>query len=79
MRLKRNSKKNFTPPIDVIYNGVEFSENDVLPREILNNEECKVAIVGRICKNKGQLELVEALELLHKSKAFNYKFFIFCS
>lgn len=70
-------QKIFTPPIDVIYNGVEFSENDVRPREILNNEEYKVAIVGRICKNKGQLELVEALELLHESKALDYRLYMY--
>lgn len=70
--VKKHFMTTFTPPIEVVYNGISFSKNDVISRSILTENKVKVAIVGRICKNKGQFEIVKALESLHNKKGLQY-------
>lgn len=77
--VKNKFNDYFTPNIQVIYNGIDFNveELELNLKPILTNSKIKVAIVGRISKNKGQFDLVRALELLYKNKRLEYDLSIY--
>lgn len=75
--VKSKFQKILTPPIDVIYNGIDFGS--IVQHEILTNDEVKVAIFGRISEKKGQFELVQAMEKLYDEKNLDYKLLIYGS
>lgn len=75
--VKAKFRKYFTPEIRVIYNGIEFNKDELNTRDILNTSKVKVAIVGRVSKNKGQFDLVQALEQLHSKYNFEYDLSIY--
>ena len=53
-------QKKYTLPIQLIYNGIEYAdfwcERDILVRKTIS-----VAVIGRVCEGKNQLEVVKAL------------------
>lgn len=57
-------QKKYTLPIQLIYNGIEYAdfwcERDILVRDIVS-----VAVIGRVCEGKNQLEVVKALLCLN--------------
>ncbi len=61
--IKSKYKENFSN-VQVVYNGVScdrFFSN----REILQNETIEMILIGRIVKEKGQYDLVQAINMLH--------------
>lgn len=75
--VKSKFQKILTPPIDVIYNGIDFSPNEIMQHEILTNDVVKVAIFGRISEKKGQFELAQAMEKLYDKKNLDYELLIY--
>lgn len=75
--VKSKFQKILTPPIDVIYNGIDFSPNEIMQHEILTNDVVKVAIFGRISEKKGQFELAQAMEKLCDKKNLDYELLIY--
>lgn len=75
--VKSKFQKILTPPIDVIYNGIDFSPNEIMQHEILTNDVVKVAIFGRVSEKKGQFELAQAMEKLYDKKNLNYELLIY--
>jgi len=78
-----NSIKNkfssvFTKEIKVVYNGIDFNIKDInLDRKLLSKGVIDFSIIGRVTPNKGQYELIEALENLRKNRGLNYRLSIF--
>lgn len=77
--VKNKFQNILIPPIDVIYNGIDFNPNEILQREIFTNNKVKVAIFGRVSEKKGQFELVQAMEKLYDEKNLDYKLLIYGS
>lgn len=75
--VKSKFQKILTPPIDVIYNGIDFSPNEIMQHEILTNDVVKVAIFGRISEKKGQFELAQVMEKLYDKKNLDYELLIY--
>lgn len=75
--VKNKFKKEFNPEIRVIYNGIDFNINNIKSNNILRHSKVKIAIVGRVCKNKGQFELIRALEELYCNNNLQYDLFIY--
>lgn len=75
--VKSKFQKILTPLIDVIYNGIDFSPNEIMQHEILTNDVVKVAIFGRISEKKGQFELAQAMEKLYDKKNLDYELLIY--
>ena len=53
-------KKKYTLPIQLIYNGIEYADF-WCERDILVRDKISVAVIGRVCEGKNQLEVIKAL------------------
>lgn len=54
----------------MIYNGIKV-EDFIFEKEILNNKNVNISIIGRIEEGKGQLELIEAINILKRKNITN--------
>lgn len=77
--VKSKFEKILTPPIDVIYNGIDFNSDDIIKHQILSDSKVKIAIIGRISEKKGQFELVQAMEKLYDENNLEYELSVYGS
>ena len=49
-----------------IYNGIDVKKFYNPERDIFRSEPIKIAIIGRICEHKGQLDFVDAISIINK-------------
>lgn len=70
--IKNKYDKLLKCPITVIYNGINI-ESYYIEKDIFNNENINISILGRITEKKGQLDLIKAVERLIKEGYTNIR------
>lgn len=63
-----------TRKLRMVHNGVELGEYSV--DEKLPHEKCRLLLTGRIVPPKGQLEAIQALEILHRSNPGRFELYL---
>ena len=56
----------FSRPVTVVYNGIPREKYDIPDHRILENEEIRLLLAGRISEQKGQMIAIKAVEILKK-------------
>lgn len=64
--IKRKFEKDFGRPVSVVYNGVPQDMYNIPNRGILQGNDIKLLIAGRISVQKGQLVAIKAVEILKR-------------
>lgn len=64
-------EKELGRPVEVIYNGIPQEQYEIKNRNILNEDQVKMLLAGRISVQKGQMIAVEAIENLLKENVDN--------
>ncbi len=70
--VKTSYSKIYTNKICVVYEGIDPTIFNTKPREILKNDNLKFVCIGEIYKQKGQFDLIEALDLLYRQGITNW-------
>lgn len=72
--VKKKFQNIFNTRIDVVYNGIDFDDSELLTnKELFKEKSIRVAVVGRIFETKGQLVVLKSLEKLYQKYGLNYR------
>lgn len=71
--VRRKFEKILNRPVRVIYNGIPLQNYEIGVVERFKSENVRMLLAGRITENKGQLEAVEALNILQRKGIHNLK------
>ena len=64
--IKEKYQSKFNKFTTVLYDKIEYDNGYIKKRELFENNEYNMAIIGTISENKGQLEAIKAQEILEK-------------